>query len=236
LAFFILYIFAFAGLARFVPPPSPAWDATKIDALFTDRAIPIRIGMVLGLIAVTLLIPYFAEISVQIARVERGLPVLAMIQFGGAVLLIVFFQLCGMLWITATFRSELEPAVTRMLNDLSWLMFVMVFPAYVFQLSCIALASFMDQSERPVWPRWVGYLNLWVALGGAGGGIAVFFKSGPFAWNGVVGFYIPILAFIAWIGVMTYYLHTGVNRQFATDVEEDSRAAQSSGMLTTAAR
>jgi hypothetical protein len=224
LAFFILYIIAFVGIARFVPPPAPSWSAEQIDALFTDHAIAIRVGMVLGLIATALLIPFFAVISVQIARIERGL-VLALIQFGGAVLLIVFFQLCSMLWIAATFRPELDPATTRMLNDLSWLIFVMVFPGYVFQLTCIAIASFTDHSSSPIWPRWVGYLNLWVALGGTGGGIAAFFKAGPFAWNGVIGFYVPIVAFVAWIGVMTYYTHTGITRQFAarSATEHDSK-------------
>jgi hypothetical protein len=156
-------------------------------------------------------------ISIQIARIEKRMPLLAVMQFGGAVLLVVFFQLCGMLWIAATFRSELEPSTIRMLDDLSWLIFVMVFPGYVLQLSCIALASFMDRSARPLWPRWVGYLNLWIALSGAGGGLAVFFKHGPFAWNGLVGFYIPIGAFTIWIAVMTYYMHVGISRQFDDD-------------------
>jgi hypothetical protein len=104
--------------------------------------------MVLGLIATTLLFPFFGVISIQIARFEKRMPILAVMQFGAAVLLVVFFQLCGMLWIAATFRSELEPSTIRMLDDLSWLTFVMVFPGYVLQLSCIALASFMDRVER----------------------------------------------------------------------------------------
>jgi len=65
-----------------------------------------------------------------------------------------------------------------MLNDLSWLTFVMVFPGYVLQLSCVALESFMDHRARPLWPRWVGYLNLWIALSGAGGGISSLFAAG----------------------------------------------------------
>jgi len=109
-----------------------------------------------------------------------------------------------------------------MLNDLSWLIFVMVFPGYVLQLSCVAVASFIDRSTSPIWPRWVGYLNLWIALSGAGGGLAAFFKYGPFAWNGLVGFYIPIIAFTIWIGVMTYYMHTGISRQY--DSGNDSAA------------
>jgi len=104
--------------------------------------------MVLGLIATTLLFPFFGVISIQIPRIEKRMPMLAVMQFGADVLLVVFFQLCGMLWIAATFRSELEPSTIRMLDDLSRLTFVMVFPGYVLQLSCIALASFMDRVER----------------------------------------------------------------------------------------
>jgi hypothetical protein len=212
--FFVIYVVAFVGFARFVPPPPPSWDPERIADLFSDHAVQIRVGMVVGLLAATLLIPFFGVISVQISRIEKGLPLLALMQFGGAILLVVFFQLCGMLWIAATFRSELDPESVRMLNDLSWLMFVMVFPGYVLQLSCVAIASFMDSSAQPIWPRWVGYLNLWIAFSGAGGGLAVFFKGGPFAWNGLVGFYIPIAAFTIWIVVMTHYMHTGIQRQF----------------------
>lgn len=234
--FFVLYVIAFAGFARFVPPLAPSWDPETIARVFTDHAISIRIGMVLGLIASTLLFPFFGVISIHIARIEKRMPILAVMQFGGAVLLVVFFQLCGMLWIAATFRSELEPSTLRMLDDLSWLTFVMVFPSYVLQLSCVALASFMDRSPRPMWPRWVGYLNLWIALSGAGGGIAVFFKHGPFAWNGLVGFYIPIVAFTIWIAVMTYYLHVGISRQFDSEMAsaetQDGRHGSASETLT----
>jgi len=139
------------------------------------------------------------------------------VQFGAAVLLEVFFVLCSMIWIVATFRSDLDDTSVRMLNDLGWLMFVMIFPGYVLQLSCIAIAAFTDKSEHPIWPRWAGYLNLWIALSGCGGGVAVFFKSGPFAWNGLIGFYIPLSCFAIWISVMTYLMHTGINRQFAID-------------------
>lgn len=212
--FFVLYLVAFVGFAGFIPPPAPTLTSGQVAQMINDHAMQIRVGMVSGLVATTLLIPFFGVISIQIARIERRMPILALMQFGGAVLLVVFFQLCGMLWIAATFRSELEPSTIRMLNDLSWLVFVMVFPGYVLQLCCVAVASLMDKAAEPLWPRWVGYLNIWIAISGAGGGLAVFFKTGPFAWNGLIGFYIPIGAFTIWIAVMTYYMHTGINRIF----------------------
>jgi len=178
-----------------------------------QHRLGIRIGQVLSIAFSTLLFPFFAVISVQIARIEKRLPVLAVVQFGAATLLIVYFQLCSMLWITATFRPELDTTTVRVLNDLSWLTFVMIAPAYVFQMVCIAIASFRDASPNPIWPRWAGYVCLWNALGGLGGALAVFFKDGPFAWNGLVGFYIPIVAFVIWLATMTYVMHTGIKRQ-----------------------
>ena len=39
------------------------------------------------------------------------------------------------------------------------------------------------------------YGNLWVAFLGAGGCLSVFFKNGPFSWNGIVGWWIPTVVF-----------------------------------------
>src|SRR5262249_59457655 len=98
---------------------------------------------------------------------------------------------------------------------LGWLMFVMVFPAYTLQMICIAIAGFIDKSPHPTWPRWAAYLNLWVAFSGMGGGLAVFFKTGPFAWNGLIGFYLPISVFAIWLGITTVLLIRAIQRQAA---------------------
>jgi hypothetical protein len=91
----------------------------------------------------------------------------------------------------------------------------MVFPAYVLQMVCIATAALIDRSPDPVWPRWAAYFCVWIGISGMGGGIAVFFKRGPFAWNGLIGFYVPIAMFALWVSVMTYLMHTGISRQIA---------------------
>jgi hypothetical protein len=226
--FMVLYAIAFIGFSGFIPPPSPSWSAGQIAQLFDQHRMAIRFGQVLGLFATTLLFPFFAVISVQIARIEKRMPVLAVIQFGAATLLIVFFQLCSMLWVTASFRSELDPSTIRMLNDFSWLIFVMVAPGYVFQMLCIAIAAFRDKSAHPVWPRWAGYVCLWNALGGMGGALAVFFKDGPFAWNGLFGIYIPFGAFLVWLVMMTYLMHTGIKRQADDDDLSDAHLHQAS--------
>jgi len=218
-AFLILYLFFFVFVAGFIPPVAPSRSGAEVLAFFAEHRTRIRVGQVGGLIVSTLLFPFFTVISREIARMERartsGLPMLAMMQFGGGVLLIVYFQLCSMIWLVLSYRPDLDPAFARVLNDAGWLIFVMVFPSYVMQMLCMAVAAFRDTRERPTWPRWTGYLNIWVALAGSGGGIAVFFTSGPLAWNGLIGFYIPIAVFAAWLAAMTYVLLNGLtlNRQ-----------------------
>ena len=216
-AFLVLYLIAFWGVAGYIPPPRPTLTPHEVAAFYDTHRTAIRVGQLGALVASTLLFPFFSVISIQIARIERRTPLLAMIQFGGAVLLIVFFQLCSMLWIAATFRPELAASTVRALHDLSWLVFVMVFPAYTLQMLCIALAGFMDRSPSPTWPRWASYLNLWVGLSGAGGALAVFFKKGPFAWNGLIGFWLPVTVFALWLCVTTALLVGAIRRQAVSE-------------------
>jgi hypothetical protein len=53
-----------------------------------------------------------------------------------------------------------------------------------------------------VYPRWVGFFNIWIAVGMATSSVIPFFITGPFAWNGVVGFWIPATVFGLWMFVM----------------------------------
>jgi hypothetical protein len=69
--FIVLYAIAFIGISRFLPPPSPQWSAQQVADLFEQHRMGIRIGQVLSLIFSTLLFPFFAVISVQIARMAE---------------------------------------------------------------------------------------------------------------------------------------------------------------------
>lgn len=48
--------------------------------------------------------------------------------------------------------------------------------------------------------------------------LILFFKTGPFAYNGVVGFWLPTVAFFAWVLVMTWLVITEVNKDHAEAV------------------
>jgi hypothetical protein len=210
--FLILYGIAFWGIAGYMPPHSPMTSPDALVAFYEENRTGIRVGQILGLVFSMLLFPWFALISVQIAQAEKRFPVLALMQFGAGTLLIVFFVVCSMLWIAATYRPELDPETLRTMHETSWLMFVMVFPEFTLQVLCIALAGFMDRRPQPLFPRWLCYFNLWVGISAFGGSVAVFFKSGPFAWSGLFGFWLPVFFFSIWLFVMAPVLARNVRR------------------------
>jgi hypothetical protein len=123
----------------------------------------------------------------------------------------------------ASFRyDDRAPDVTRALHDLGWILFVTVIWSLWVQLIAIAAAILIDRRSEPVLPRWLGYLNLWVAMLIIPAGLVLFFKHGPFAWNGVVGLYIPLVAFVIWMMSMTITIHQKLSRQ----IREDMRPAE----------
>lgn len=201
--FVITYMIGMILMAGFVPPPAPSMTPAEVAHMFAINRNGILGGQILCLASATLYLLWTAVMSVQMARIEGRFPVLAVLQFGGALLLVAFFYMCSMLWIAAAYRPDLDPALLRMFNDFSWLIFVMVYPEYVVQLAAIAIVGFMDTRSQPLLPRWACFATLWVAVGGVGGGFASFFTGGPFAWNGIIGFWVPIVLYLLWLlGVM----------------------------------
>jgi len=193
----VVFGFFFALVAGFIPPPREHWSAARVAQFYADNRTGIRVGIIGAMFASALMLPFFTVISSEMRKIEGRHALLAPIQWGGAVILVCFFQIICLGWLLASFRPEAGSDVVRAVHDYGWLVWSMLIPTYVVQFLAMAIAGFMDARPEPLWPRWAAYANLWVAVTGCGGVLAVFFKSGPFAWHGLVGFWIPVLAFVA---------------------------------------
>ena len=204
-----------AGLlmAGFVPPPSPTLTADQIAALYQADSVLIRTGMLLALTGIAGYIALVAAISVQMRRM-RGisrLPTYLQLGAGSIGVLTVMFPL--MVFAAAAFRPERSPQLTQMLNDLGWLLITPAFPTFIAQFLAIAFGTLQDTSSKPVLPRWAAYFNVWIAVLFVPGGFAYFFRTGPFAWNGLLAFWIAAGAFFVWILVMTRLTLLSINEE-----------------------
>jgi hypothetical protein len=203
----VLFGISFVVVAGFLPPPLESASAADIAAFYDANRTTIRAGLIGALFASALLLPYFAVVSAEMRKIEGRNPLLAPIQYGGAVILTTFFQIICLLWLLASFRPEISPEIIRACNDYGWLVWTMLIPTYSLQFVCMAIAGFIDQRPHPIWPRWAAYMNIWVALIGAGGVLAVYLKTGPFSWNGIIGIWLPLVLFAVGMTVNMWLLH-----------------------------
>lgn len=204
---------ALVGLAQFVPPPHPTDSAAEIRSFYLDNLTPIRIGMLLGVAAMALIAPWGAAIVAQTRRAKTGSP-LASTQIACIGALVALGTLSLLLWALASFRPDELPAdTTRMLNDFGWFLLIITFPPFSVWVAVVGIAILLDDRPSPVFPRWVAYLSFWVALLEFPGGLILFFKTGPFAFNGLLALYVPLSAFFVWLVVMSVLVIKAINQQ-----------------------
>jgi hypothetical protein len=109
-----------------------------------------------------------------------------------------------------TFRPDRSPELTVTLNDISWLLFLT--PIGPFMIQNIAIGAAILSDRNGILPRWVGYLNFWVAFLFVPDILAFFFHSGPFAWNGIFIFWLAFVAYAVFLIVMGLVLRQAVNK------------------------
>jgi len=209
----VLWVGAFIFLAGFIPPPDPEDSAAEVVARFGDDTDLIRLGLVVTMYASALLVPFAAVIAAQMKRIEGAAP-LAQTQIVSAGLLSLEFIVPIMVWLTAAYRFDAESArLIQMLNDMGWLMFVAVISSVIVQIACFGIAILIDDRDEPIFPRWSGYFMLWVCLLLSPTALCVFFKHGPFAWNGLFAFWVPLTTYAAWMLVTFGLLRAAINRE-----------------------
>ncbi|MFE6926109.1 hypothetical protein ACFVAV_34210 [Nocardia sp. NPDC057663] len=185
-------------IAGMLPVPlSPSASADEVMRFYTEDPTRVMIGFVLASVGVVLMLPMFALISVHMLRMEGRTPVLTFVQIIAAAVTVVVNMFPQMLYALMAFRGDRDPETLRLMNDVTWMILFTPIMPFIIQNLAIGIAVLSD--KRSVFPRWSGYLNLWVAFAFIPDVLAYFFLSGPFAWNGVFVFWLALAAYGAFL-------------------------------------
>ena len=207
-----LFFCGFFG-SHFVPPPSPSLTQEQVVAHYQLYANEIRGSMTIMMISGMFVAPLIGVISAQMRRMEGISPALTYAQISAGTANMMFFFIPALLFVVTAYRPDRPPELTFMMNDMSWIIAVLPWPPAFMQNIAIAAAILTDKSANPIFPRWVAYMNIWVSLAFIPGGLLPFFKSGPFAWNGILVFWLAGTVFLIWFIAMTVMLLKAINRQ-----------------------
>jgi hypothetical protein len=204
-----LIILTAAGfaLAGFLPvPPGANWNAHRITEFYASHPTAARLGILLATIGLGLLGPMTAAITSQIQRIHGATAALANLQQLGGTCVVIVAVLPMIIMNVAAFRPDRDAAVTQGINDLAWLLLLTPIGMFILQEIPIAFAIFLDKSAKPVFPRWVGYSNLWIPLSFLPAFLPYFAKTGPVSWQGALTFYLGFITFGLWVIIMTWAL------------------------------
>lgn len=213
LAFVVLFFGGWGLLGGFIPLISGADSAAEVAAQYSEHVIRHQIGLIIGMTSIAFTIPFFVVISLQMKRTELRTPVLAILQLASGVIVTVVLMIPMLMFVGGTFRPDRSPELTQLVNELSYIMIILPWPPLIGQLVPLIIAIFTDRRTVPVFPRWLGYYNTWVAILLLPASMIIFFKTGPFAWTGLVGFWIPAAVFGSWYLVMTVMVLRAVRQE-----------------------
>lgn len=209
----ILSMLGMVIIGGYVPATNPAASAAEIARIYTENTASMRLGMIISMIGFTLFIPFGIAIAMQTRRMEK-VPVMTYVQIAAVAVSALEGVMSTCIWLTASFRpDEVSPELTRALHDLGWITFLVDVPPFSVWMVAIGIAILRDRNPAPIFPRWLGFLNFWVAILILPALLLPFFKTGPFAYNGILALYLPFGSFFIWMVIMTFALFHALGKR-----------------------
>jgi hypothetical protein len=202
-----MVLLLFIGLwpiAGFIPPLHPWAPAADIAQIYRTETGSIRFGLAMSMLSIMLLFPFGAAITAQARRIEGTSPVLTYIQVAGFASGSLIFIIPWISWFTAAFRPERSDSEIMLLNDFGWITFVTAFVAFSAWNFALGVAILSDTRKNPIFPRWAGYFNFFVAISFFPDICVPFFKRGVLSWEGILPFYLPFFVYFVWILLMMW--------------------------------
>lgn len=202
-------------LLGLIPPPAPMWSAAEIVAFYS--APHAKAGIILAIVGGGFSIPWVVVIAIQMMRDEDGPPIWALVQLVTGAMGALLFFMPPVLWACAAFSLNRDPELTKTIHEVSWIIMITTISMFPLQWGSVAVVCFyrkVDSALSP-FPRWLGYFTLWFGSISELGVLATVFKTGPFAWNGLIPFWFAILSYAAWTTLLIFTLLRAIGMQIA---------------------
>lgn len=213
--FYNIFGIVFFVMTRTQPPPKAWWALPRIVQWFSDNHWGLLAGFciifVFGALATasTALITYsIRRMSVTPALAWTYLIIYSLAAVPGMLVTCIALVVGAM-------RPERSPELIGLLYDLGFLAFSGTMGIFLIGSLIWAVAILLDKNG--IFPKWFGYFNICNALTEVVVATCLVYKSGPFAWNGVIAFYINFVVFGIYTGIFISLLQKLAKNDDMTD-------------------
>lgn len=209
--FYSLFGVIFVPLTRVMPPPRPDVTADQMVHFLHQHALTIQIGFALLMFVIGgagvsngIVMYQIKRMSVSPAFAYSYLAALAVGAIPGCLMAAISF-------LAAAFRPDRDPQIVALLYDMTFLSFVGSLGCFTTAYLVFAIAVLLDKNA--VFPKWLGYITIWQIVTEVLAVPVWIFKSGPFAWNGSISFWMGTAVFGFWEVCLIVLLKIAVERQ-----------------------
>jgi hypothetical protein len=218
--FYQIFGLIFGYLTQIMRPPIPGPRLARdgIIAFTLGNAAHMHIGTALLAIFLGFASMGTGVVVVQMKRMSGAGPVLAYAYLAcGAAAALPGCYFCGLLFSVAAFRPDRDPQIIALLYEMGFVGFIGCLGCFVTQYVVFAIAIFLD--KRAIFPKWLGYMTIWNLVTELVAAPVWIFRSGPYAWNGLLSFYLGVLIFVVWIVCLIVCLKKAIRNQPLEEVE-----------------
>lgn len=209
--FYGLFGLIFVYLGKVMPPPAPGLTQAETLEFIRTNAGKMQwawalLNLSLGFASMSsgLIVVQMKRMSVSPALGYGYLAALSVAALPGCIF-------CGLMFSLAAFRPDRNPALVSLLYDMGLLSFVGSLGCFFTQYLVFAIAIFLD--ERDIFPKWLAYMSIWGAVTELVAVPIWMFRSGPYAWNGLISFWLGTLIFVVWEFFLVVCLYRAIQRQ-----------------------
>lgn len=203
-AMLICFWLGFMELAGYLPPPGADLPAEQLVERLQANLNGFRAGMLITMFGFALMVPWAVAVAARLRRFEGDFPVLTYTQIGCVAIGSLIGQASTWIFEAVAYRLDsTSPEIIRTVHDIAWFTFLAPWPSFTIWCFAQALAILRDPREQPDFPRWTAFVCLWTGILFIPACLIFWFKTGPFSWNGLIAFYVPVGAFFVWVAALT---------------------------------
>ncbi len=200
------------ALMGFMPPLNPSLSAAEVAGYFRDNQTKILTGAICLQFGYIGMVFFSMTLAQLIGKIESPSRLWSHLFICGTAIAYIASLFAYTFWTVAAFRVDRSDELIMLMNDVCALSYVAIVSPALVQFGSFGFAILGDRSANPIYPRWIGYLNVWTAIGSMPSAFVGYFLNGPFAWDGLVGFWIPVGIFFIWVPAIFIYTRKALLR------------------------
>lgn len=220
----ILMFCSFWIAAHFLPPIDPKFTPEQVVDHYRHYETSIKVGSIMMVFSGALYGSFTACMSTQMARIPKVSHTVLSTQLASGAWACATYTFPGMFFAVTVFRLSRSPELTQLLNDISQIIAFMPFPPFIIQNWAFAYAIFCDNRPKRLFPHLMGWNNIISPVLFSGAIAMHCTKNGPFAWDGVLAFWIPGIVFAIQFFINIYFVVRAVEMNLPEDDESPATA------------